>query len=49
VLTNSTTVAQVASGRPTNFTLEWIREINATLYHIRHCCWHRRHEYDGEI
>jgi len=43
------TVARVASGRPTNFTLEWIRELTLRYttpdIHRRH----RRHECDGGI
>jgi len=42
-------VARVASVRPTNFTLEWIRELTLRYTTPDIHCRHRRHECDGGI
>ena len=42
-------MARVASVRPTNFTLEWIRELTLHYTTPDIHCRHRRHECDGGI
>ena len=42
-------MARVASVRPTNFTLDWIRELTLRYTTPDIHCRHRRHECDGEI
>ena len=42
-------MARVASVRPTNFTLEWIRELTLRYTTPDIHCRHRRHECDGGI
>ena len=43
------TVARVASGRPTNYTLEWIRELTLRYTTPDIHCRYMRHECDGGI
>ena len=42
-------MARVGSVRPTNFTLEWIRELTLRYTTPDIHCRHRRHECDGGI